>query len=56
MRSIAPFLLALLLFNEACAPLATLPVLATLPKLKRLGLHESFLTYDGRLKHLKPLA
>jgi len=33
----------------------SLPVLATLPKLKRLGLHETFLTYDGGLKHLAPL-
>jgi hypothetical protein len=30
-------------------------VLATLPKLKRLGLHETFVTYDGGLKHLAPL-
>lgn len=33
----------------------SLPVLATLPKLKRLGLHETYLTYDGGLKHLAPL-
>jgi len=30
----------------------SLTVLATLPKLKSLGLHETFLTYDGGLKHL----
>jgi len=29
-----------------------LPALATLPKLERLGLHETFVTYDGGLKHL----
>ncbi len=32
-----------------------LPALATLPKLKRLGLHETFVTYDGGLEHLKGL-
>ncbi|MCS6850611.1 MAG: hypothetical protein NZ700_05520 [Gemmataceae bacterium] len=32
-----------------------LPTFATMPKLKRLNLHETFLTYDGGLKHLKPL-
>jgi hypothetical protein len=30
-----------------------LPVFATLPKLRELGLHETFLTYDNGLKHLK---
>ena len=30
------------------------PVLATLPKLKRLGIHETFVTYEGGLKHLQP--
>ena len=29
-----------------------LPVFATLPKLRELGLHETFVTYDGGLKHL----
>lgn len=29
-----------------------LPVFAALPKLKELGLHETFVTYDGGLKHL----
>lgn len=29
--------------------------LAALPRLRRLGLHETFLTYDGGLKHLAPL-
>jgi hypothetical protein len=33
----------------------SLVVLATLPKLKRLGIHETFVTYDGGLIHLKPL-
>lgn len=33
----------------------SLAVLATLPKLKRLGIHETFVTYDGGLKHLAPL-
>ena len=33
----------------------SLPVLATLPKLKRLGIHETFVTYEGGLKHLQPL-
>ncbi len=33
----------------------SLPVLATLPKLKRLGIHETFVTYEGGLKHLKTL-
>ena len=32
-----------------------LPALATLPKLERLGLHETFVTYDGGLKHLAKL-
>jgi hypothetical protein len=32
-----------------------LPVLATVPNLKRLGLHETFVTYDGGLEHLKSL-
>jgi hypothetical protein len=32
-----------------------LPVFATMPRLKRLNLHETFLTYDGGLKHLAPL-
>jgi hypothetical protein len=32
-----------------------LPTLATLPKLKRLGLHETFVTYDGGLEHLRAL-
>ncbi|MBA4015559.1 MAG: hypothetical protein C0483_00005, partial [Pirellula sp.] len=32
-----------------------LPALATIPKLKRLGLHETFVTYDGGLEHLKGL-
>jgi hypothetical protein len=32
-----------------------LPALATLPKLQRLGLHETFVTYDGGLKHLAAL-
>ncbi len=32
-----------------------LPALATLPKLRRLGLHETFLTYENGLKHLRPL-
>ncbi len=32
-----------------------LPALATVPKLKRLGLHETFVTYDGGLEHLKVL-
>jgi hypothetical protein len=36
--------------TEAC-----LPALATLPKLERLGLHETFVTYDGGLKHLAGL-
>lgn len=31
----------------------SLPVLATLPKLRELGLHETFLTYEGGLKHLQ---
>ncbi len=30
-----------------------LPVFATLPKLRELGLHETFLTYEGGLKHLR---
>lgn len=30
-----------------------LPVFATLPKLRELGLHETFVTYDGGLKHLR---
>jgi len=29
-----------------------LPIFATLPKLKELGLHETFVTYDGGFKHL----
>jgi hypothetical protein len=33
----------------------SLQVLATLPKLKRLGLHETFLTYENGLKHLVSL-
>ncbi|MEZ6139489.1 MAG: hypothetical protein R3B84_02855 [Zavarzinella sp.] len=33
----------------------SLPIFATLPKLKRLALHETFLTYDQGLKHLAPL-
>ena len=32
-----------------------LPALATVPNLKRLGLHETFVTYDGGLEHLKVL-
>jgi hypothetical protein len=32
-----------------------LPALASLPKLQRLGLHETFLTYDDGLKHLSAL-
>jgi len=32
-----------------------LSALATLPKLERLGLHETFLTYHGGLKHLAAL-
>lgn len=34
---------------------ASVAPLATLPKLTRLGLHETYLTYDGGLKHLAPL-
>lgn len=30
----------------------SLPILATLPKLRELGLHETFLTYEDGLKHL----
>lgn len=30
-----------------------LPVFATLPKLRELGLHETFLTYENGLKHLR---
>ena len=33
----------------------SLAVLATLPKLKRIGIHETFVTYDAGLKHLAPL-
>lgn len=32
-----------------------LPALATIPKLKRLGIHETFVTYDGGLEYLKGL-
>lgn len=32
-----------------------LPALATVPNLKRLGLHETFVTYDGGLENLKSL-
>lgn len=33
----------------------SLPSLATIPKLKRIGLHETFVTYDSGLEHLKSL-
>jgi hypothetical protein len=33
----------------------TLQVLATLPKLKRIGMNETFVTYNNGFEHLKPL-
>jgi hypothetical protein len=33
----------------------TLRTLATLPKIKRIGLYETFVTYDDGFEHLKPL-
>lgn len=34
----------------------TLAVLATLPKIRRIGMNETFVTYAGGFEHLKPLS